>query len=313
MQGVGRITRLHSLSTHNRDRKRKRKRERRYSSQDGPLTCCQNWASRYMRSFLNSQSMDCMAWMSSELASAEACMLASAGVFRLARTGCWSTDALLLASRFAWYTAGTSSELPVASSWAPIGAEGPWRPSDEATLTASSFSAGPKTVPLRVPAPPTPPGAHASAGGPVATVSSCSLVSDTVPDTHTTRRRTTHSAHGHTKSHVSVFTSVFTRVIGFARAGSSRSGEVTPDTSCCCRRISWDSWTGPASGCRRLCQRHHTHTRADEKKPRRQRCTARGHTSLALRRSFSLASFLWLTSGTEREYETRPSRLLTWN
>lgn len=109
-------------------------------------------------------------------------MLASAGVFRLARTGCWSTDALLLASRFAWYTDGASSEPPVASSWAPIGAEGPWRPSDEATLTASNFSAGPKTVPLGLPAPPTPPGAHASAGGPVATVSSCSLVPDTVPE-----------------------------------------------------------------------------------------------------------------------------------
>ncbi|KOC66635.1 hypothetical protein WH47_00943 [Habropoda laboriosa] len=120
--------------------------------------------------------------MSSELASAEACMLASAGVFRLARMGCWSTDALLLASRFAWYTDGASSEPPVASNWAPIGAEGPWRPSDEATLTASNFSAGSKTVPLCLPAPPTPPGAHASAGGPVATVSSCFLVPDTVPE-----------------------------------------------------------------------------------------------------------------------------------
>ncbi|XP_043800173.1 atherin-like [Apis laboriosa] len=109
-------------------------------------------------------------------------MLASAGVFRLARTGCWSTDALLLASRFAWYTDGASSEPAVASSWAPIGADGPWRPSDEATLTASSFSAEAETVPLGLPAPPTPPGAHASAGGPVATVSPCSLVPDTVPE-----------------------------------------------------------------------------------------------------------------------------------
>lgn len=115
-----------------------------------------------MRSFLKSQSMDCMACISSELASAEACMLASAAEFRLASMGCWSaavtTEVLLPATRLAWYTvaAGASSEPPVASSWAPIGAEGPWSPSDEATLTASSFSGGPKTALPRLP-PPSPP------------------------------------------------------------------------------------------------------------------------------------------------------------
>ncbi|EFN85316.1 hypothetical protein EAI_16000 [Harpegnathos saltator] len=122
-----------------------------------------NWASRYMRSFLKSQSMDCMACISSELASAEACMLANAAEFRPARMGCWSaavtTEVLLPATRLAWYkvAAGASSEPPVASSWAPIGAEGPWSPSDEATLTASSFSGGPKTALPRLAPPPPPP------------------------------------------------------------------------------------------------------------------------------------------------------------
>lgn len=220
-------------------------------------------------------------------------MLANAGVFRLARTGCWSTDALLLASRFAWYTAVASSELPVASSWAPIGAEGPWRPSDEATLTASSFSAGPKTAPLRVPAPPTPPGAHASAGGPVATVSSCSLVPDTVPDTHTTRRRTTHSAHGHTKSrHVSVF-AVFTRVIDSCARGvlAVRRGHTTPAAPNL--GIRGRTIRLPAA----LAAASHPHSRGKTG----QRRTARGHTSLAPP-LFSLASRLdsLATSATER-------------
>lgn len=149
------------------------------------LTCCQNWASRYMRSFLKSQSIDCMACISSELASAEACMLANAAEFRLARMGCWSaavtTEVLLPATRLAWYkvAAGASSEPPVASSWAPIGAEGPWSPSDEATLTASSFSGGPKTaLPRLAPPPPPPPppplpiaiGEHVLGGGSDGTV-----------------------------------------------------------------------------------------------------------------------------------------------
>lgn len=90
-------------------------------------------------------------------------MLANAAEFRLARMGCWSaavtTEVLLPATRLAWYkvAAGASSEPPVASSWAPIGAEGPWSPSDEATLTASSFSGGPKTALLRLAPPPPPP------------------------------------------------------------------------------------------------------------------------------------------------------------
>ncbi|EGI68101.1 hypothetical protein G5I_03195 [Acromyrmex echinatior] len=120
-----------------------------------------------------------------ELASAEACMLANAAEFRLASMGCWSaavtTEVLLPATRLAWYTVavGASSEPPVASSWAPIGADGPWSPSDEATLTASSFSGGRKTALPRLPPPPPPPppplpvtlGEHVLGGGSVGTVS----------------------------------------------------------------------------------------------------------------------------------------------
>lgn len=122
-----------------------------------------------------------------ELASAEACMLASAAEFRPASKGCWSaavtTEVLLPATRLAWYTVavGASSEPPVASSWAPIGAEGPWSPSDEATLTASSFSGGRETaLPRLPPSPPPPPpppelpvalGEHVLGGGSVGTVS----------------------------------------------------------------------------------------------------------------------------------------------
>lgn len=120
-----------------------------------------------------------------ELASAEACMLANAAEFRPASMGCWSaavtTEVLLPATRLAWYTVavGASSEPPVASSWAPIGADGPWSPSDEATLTASSFSGGRKTALPRLPPPPPPPpppwpvalGEHVLGGGPVGTVS----------------------------------------------------------------------------------------------------------------------------------------------
>ncbi|KAM0731866.1 hypothetical protein ACS0PU_001408 [Formica fusca] len=122
-----------------------------------------------------------------ELASAEACMLANAAEFRPASKGCWSaavtTEVLLPATRLAWYTVavGASSEPPVASSWAPIGAEGPWSPSDEATLTASSFSGGRETaLPRLPPSPPSPPpppelpvvlGEHVLGGGSVGSVS----------------------------------------------------------------------------------------------------------------------------------------------
>ncbi|EZA58842.1 hypothetical protein X777_15011 [Ooceraea biroi] len=118
-----------------------------------------------------------------ELASAEACMLANAAELRLASIGCWSaavtTEVLLPATRLAWYTVDASSEPPVASSWAPIGAEGPWSPSDEATLTASSFSGGHKTALPRLPSPPPSPppplslalGEHVLGGGSVGTVS----------------------------------------------------------------------------------------------------------------------------------------------
>lgn len=112
-------------------------------------------------------------------------MLANAAEFRPASMGCWSaavtTEVLLPATRLAWYTVavGASSEPPVASSWAPIGADGPWSPSDEATLTASSFSGGRKTALPRLPPPPPPPpppwpvalGEHVLGGGPVGTVS----------------------------------------------------------------------------------------------------------------------------------------------
>ncbi|XP_018337040.1 PREDICTED: formin-like protein 14 [Trachymyrmex septentrionalis] len=110
-------------------------------------------------------------------------MLANAAEFRLASMGCWSaavtTEVLLPATRLAWYTVavGASSEPPVASSWAPIGADGPWSPSDEATLTASSFSGGRKTALPRLPPPPPPPppplpvalGEHVLGGGSVVT------------------------------------------------------------------------------------------------------------------------------------------------
>jgi len=112
-------------------------------------------------------------------------MLANAAEFRLASIGCWSaavtTEVLLPATRLAWYTVavGASSEPPVASSWAPIGADGPWSPSDEATLTASSFSGGRKTALPRLPPPPPPPppplsialGEHGLGGDTVGTVS----------------------------------------------------------------------------------------------------------------------------------------------
>ena len=273
-------------------------------------------------------------------------MLASAGVFRLARTGCWSTGALLLASRFAWYTDGASSEPAVASSWAPIGADGPWRPSDEATLTASSFSAEAETVPLGLPAPPTPPGAHASAGGPVATVSPCSLVPDTVPE-HTRPVVAPHTGPTVTRNRTMSFPSSpksSTRSSPPPRSPSPREGyhRISSRSLSCLFLLS----LGRTSGCplpvllllslRFFSRRHHTHTRA-RKNPTNMHCTRSHFTGSArvfssflfslasLRlasprlassrlvpfRSVPVSSRLVSADLRKREYETRPSRLLT--
>ena len=59
----------HAGKERERERERREERERGHTRDDTThivirhllLTCCQNWASRYIRSFLNSQSMDCMA------------------------------------------------------------------------------------------------------------------------------------------------------------------------------------------------------------------------------------------------------------
>ncbi|TGZ52985.1 Uncharacterized protein DBV15_00603 [Temnothorax longispinosus] len=151
-----------------------------------------------------------------ELASAEACMLANAAEFRPASMGCWSaavtTEVLLPATRLAWYTVavGASSEPPVASSWAPIGADGPWSPSDEATLTASSFSGGRKTALPRLPPPPPPPppplpvalGEHVLGGGSVGTVSHRQSTMQRVAchDCHASTRRLALSCYCHAMS-----------------------------------------------------------------------------------------------------------------
>lgn len=151
-------------------------------------------------------------------------MLASAAEFRPASMGCWSaavtTEVLLPATRLAWYTVavGASSEPPVASSWAPIGADGPWSPSDEATLTASSFSGGRKTALPRLPPPPPPPpssssslppppplpvalGEHVLGGGSVGTVShSRQSTAQRVAYCHASTRRLALSSHCHAMS-----------------------------------------------------------------------------------------------------------------
>lgn len=86
--------------------------------------------------------MDCIACKSSEFASADACIVASE--FNELSIGCCNaavTELLLPVTKFPWYVAvvASSEPPPEANNWAPIGADGPWRPSEEATLTASKF------------------------------------------------------------------------------------------------------------------------------------------------------------------------------